>query len=64
MRQEEGENLPDHERPCIRFKYLRAQKPPRGGKRVVIAIVRKLALMIRRMLLDNVRYRVTGAMAT
>lgn len=44
--------------PAIRLKYLKP-KNLRGGKRATIAIARKLLLIIRRMLLDNVPYRMT-----
>jgi transposase len=48
--------------PVIRLKYLKL-KSLRGGKRATIAIARKLLIRIRRMLIDNVPYRVTEAMA-
>jgi transposase len=48
--------------PAMRLKYLKL-KNLRGGKRATIAIARKLLLIIRRMLLDNVPYRMTALAA-
>jgi transposase len=48
--------------PAMRLKYLKL-KNLRGGKRATIAIARKLLLIIRRMLLDNVPYRMTAMAA-
>jgi transposase len=48
--------------PAIRLKYLKL-KSLRGGKRATIAIARKLLIRIRRMLLDNVPYRITAMAA-
>jgi len=48
--------------PALRLKYLRL-KSTRGGKRATIAIARKLLIRIRRMLLDNVPYRMTAMAA-
>jgi len=48
--------------PAMRLKYLKL-KNLRGGKRATIAIARKLLLVIRRMLLDNVPYRMTAMAA-
>lgn len=45
--------------PVIRLKYLKL-KAARGGKRATIAIARKFLIMIRRMLLDNVPYRMAA----
>ena len=45
--------------PYLRAKYLRL-KSLRGGKRAVIAIARKLLIRLRRMLLDNVPYRMAA----
>jgi transposase len=45
-----------------RLKYLKL-KSLRGGKRATIAIARKLLIVIRRMLLDNVPYRMTAMAA-
>ena len=69
MRQQEGEGLSRGEPwtlitkdPAMRLKYLKL-KNLRGGKRAPIAIARKLLLIIRRMLLDNVPYRMTAIAA-
>jgi transposase len=43
----------------LRAKYLKI-KNARGGKRATIAIARKLIIIIRRMLLDNVPYRMAA----
>jgi len=48
--------------PAMRLKYLKL-KNLRGGKRATIAIARKLLIVIRRMLLDNVPYRMTAMAA-
>ena len=48
--------------PAMRLKYFKL-KNLRGGKRATIAIARKLLLVIRRMLLDNVPYRMTALAA-
>jgi len=45
--------------PAIRLKYLKL-KAARGGKRATIAIARKFLIVIRRMLLDNVPYRMAA----
>jgi transposase len=45
--------------PVLRAKYLKI-KNTRGGKRATIAIARKLIIIIRRMLLDNVPYRMAA----
>jgi transposase len=45
--------------PALRAKYLKL-KSTRGGKRATIAIARKFILIIRRMLLDNVPYRMAA----
>jgi len=45
--------------PYLRAKYLRL-KSLRGGKRAVIAIARKFLIRLRRMLLDNVPYRMAA----
>ncbi len=45
--------------PYLRAKYLRL-KSLRGGKRAVVAIARKLLIRLRRMLLDNVPYRMAA----
>ena len=45
--------------PYLRAKYLRL-KSQRGGKRAVIAIARKFLIRLRRMLLDNVPYRMAA----
>ena len=43
----------------LRAKYLRL-KSRRGGKRAVIAIARTFLIRLRRMLLDNVPYRISA----
>jgi transposase len=48
--------------PAVRLRYVKL-KNLRGGKRATIAIARKLLLVIRRMLLDNVPYRMTAVAA-
>jgi transposase len=45
--------------PYLRAKYLRL-KSRRGGKRAVVAIARKFLIRLRRMLLDNVPYRMAA----
>ena len=45
--------------PHLRATYLRL-KSRRGGKRAVIAIARKFLIRLRRMLLDNVPYRMAA----
>ena len=45
--------------PYLRAKYLRL-KSRRGGKRAVIAIARTFLIRLRRMLLDNVPYRMAA----
>jgi len=45
--------------PHLRAKYLRL-KSRRGGKRAVIAIARTFLIRLRRMLLDNVPYRMAA----
>jgi transposase len=44
---------------AMRAKYLKI-KNTRGGKRATVAIARKLIIIIRRMLLDNVPYRMAA----
>lgn len=44
---------------ALRAKYLKI-KNARGGKRATIAIARKFIIIIRRMLLDNVPYRMAA----
>jgi len=48
--------------PWIRAKYLKL-KAIRGGKRAVVAIARRFIIRLRRMLLDNVPYNATCALA-
>jgi transposase len=45
--------------PVLRLKYLKL-KNARGGKRATIEIARKFIIIIRRMLLDNVPYRMAA----
>lgn len=45
--------------PVLRLKYLKL-KNAKGGKRATIAIARKFIIIIRRMLLDNVPYRMAA----
>ncbi len=45
--------------PYLRAKYLRL-KSLRGGRRAIIAVAWKLLIRLRRMLLDNVPYRMAA----
>lgn len=47
--------------PCMRAKYLKL-KSSKGAKRAIVAIVRKLIIRIRAMLLQNEPYRSDGSM--
>jgi transposase len=47
--------------PLMRAKYLKL-KSSKGAKRAIVAIARKLIIIIRSMLLHNVPYRTGGSM--